>query len=683
VDIVLQNPSSPQTITLHPDDTGVVFNSITVQGGSYTLQGPAKNARQALVLVAGASLDTQNGSSLAIGPDPLSSPDANSLSLKFLGSTTKTGAGILVLNNDTVLYAVHQPTLQPFHISGGTVTLGASVDMDQSLLEVDAPTRLVVSDKFMPTVGSLTGSPTGSGTIQIGVNPGQTAHTGLTIFTPQGESDVFNGVITGQGGTIIYTGLGSITLGDINASNSGLFNVSVSSGSLVVNGVLNAQQLLVVQGLSPGSLLVNGVLNAQNLIVNSGATFGGLATMNFSGPVQFASGATFAAVSNGTAPGQFTKLTDTDSSDANPVNLGGSTLALSLGNTYIPAWNDTFTLISSAHGITGHFANVANNGIVFANGFPFQVNYNSTSVTVKALLLTTTQLQSSPNPSNPGQGVTFTAKVTVTGNGSPVIAGFVSFFEGPLSNLTLLAGPVPVNPGTGTAVSPSITSLALGSDPIWAAFSGVPGAYGPSAANLTQTVAVAQPTVTNLFISAPSFFVGQQILLAAAVQSGGAPVTEGSVNFATTTGIFLGNSPVGANGVAFVVTTALPAGSYSFIAAYIPPPGSRFLASPSNSVTATVNLYPTSTALILTSQRQRRRTRFFLNASVSSPTPGSPPISGMVAFERNGTVIGGVALVGGRARLFIGTSRPRSVSFTAIFQANGTFDTSTSNTLSF
>jgi hypothetical protein len=412
-DIVFSNPSSPQTITLHAEDAGLVFESITVQGGSYTLQGPTKNASQELILAAGASLDTQNGSSLAICPDRLSSPDANSLSLNLLGSTTKIGTGTLLLANDLFLYAVPAGTLEPFHISAGTVTLGADTSMDQSLLQVDTGTRLVVSENFIVTVGSLSGS----GTAQIGVNPGQTDTTQLNIFTPQGESDVFSGVINGQGGSIVKIGTGSITLGSVNPVGSGLFNVSVSSGTLLVNGALNAQKLLVV----------------------SGATFGGLGTMDFSNLVQFGSGATFAAVANGTAAGQFTRLTDTDAIDTNSVNLGSSTLSLSLG--YAPAQGDSLPLISAAKGITGRFANASNGQTFTVSGVPFQVNASATAFTLALPRPTAaTQLFVLFQPSVPVvMGNTFKVVVAVlTSSGS-----LATSYSGPA---TLTLAPLATNP---------------------------------------------------------------------------------------------------------------------------------------------------------------------------------------------------------------------------------------------
>jgi hypothetical protein len=287
------------------------------------------------------------------------------------------------------------------------VTLGAFANMFQSLLQVDTGSRLVVSDKFKPTVGSLSGG----GTIQIGVNPGQTNTTGLFIYTPQGESDVFSGVINGQGGTIYMAGPGSLTLGSVNAGNSGLFGLSIGTGSLLVNGVLNAQQLLVL----------------------SGATFGGPARMNFSGSVNFFSGATFAAVANGTAAGQFTHLADTDTSDPNPIDLGGSSLSLSLG--YAPAKGDSFTIVSAANGIAGQFANAANGQIITVNGVPFNVGASGTAVTLAVPSITATHLVSTtPPPGTITAGTPFGLTVKAeddSGNVDPSYSGVVTITANP------------------------------------------------------------------------------------------------------------------------------------------------------------------------------------------------------------------------------------------------------------
>jgi hypothetical protein len=485
VDIVLQSLASPQTLTLGAADTGLVFDSFTVQGGSYTLQAPSQNDFQ-LVFADGASLATDNGSSLTTTP-----------SLKLLGSTTKTGTGTLVIDSGTALYAAPAPTLQPFHISGGSVTMGRSVTLDQSLMQLDAGTRLVVSENVIALVGSLTGS----GTVQVGVNAGMTSTTIFEIDPPQGESDVFSGVIEGQGGQLFKLGDGSSTLGSVNANQSGLFKVGVLSGSL----------------------LVNGVLNAQSLQVQPGATFGGLATMNFSGTVTFESGATFAATINGTAPGQFTHLNDTDTTDPNPVNLGGSTLSLSLG--YVPANGDSNTIVSAAHGITGQFANASNGQTITVNGVPYFVNASAPSVTLTVSSSPATMLVvTSPPPGTITAGTPFGLTVQAVDNSGHVDLSYSGVVT------------VTANPGGNTFTTTASHGVAT--------FSGLilntPGAY-----TLQVTASGLTATTTNPFnvtpvvsIPTPPVVLGQRVLLKQKLNKKGKkvgkPVFQGFVlNYST------------------------------------------------------------------------------------------------------------------------------------------------------
>jgi hypothetical protein len=375
---------------------GLVLNSITVQGGAYTLQGPA-GADHVLTVAAGASIDTQNGSTLAVCPDRLTGTNKNSISLNLLGGTIKSGTGILLLNNDIVRYVSPQAPLQPFHVTGGTVTLGADVNMYQSLVQLDTGTKLVVSDQFKPTVGNLSGS----GTLQIGVNPGHTDLTGLFFDPPQAESDVFSGAINGPGGTLYMAGDGSLTIGSINTSQSGLFDVSLASGTLLANGAINAHQL----------------------VVTGSATFGGPATMNFSGTVTFISGSTFAPVFNGTATGQFTRLTDSDTTDPSPVNLGGGTLSLSLG--FIPPASSSFTLISSPNGLTGQFANAINGQPFTVNGVSFNFNASSTTVTLAVPSVSAPHLVvTSPPPGTIAAGTAFGLTVKAVDSSGNVEANY-------------------------------------------------------------------------------------------------------------------------------------------------------------------------------------------------------------------------------------------------------------------
>src|SRR5205814_1496024 len=90
-----------------------------------------------------------------------------------------------------------------------------------------------------------------------------------------------------------------------------------------------------------------------------------------------------------------------------------------------------------------------------------------------------TALSSSLNPSVFGQSVTFTA--TVTGNGSAVTQGSVTFKEG----VTVLAGPTALN-ASGQAFF-STSNLSAGSHTITAEYSGSTN-FSPSSGSVSQTV---------------------------------------------------------------------------------------------------------------------------------------------------------------------------------------------------
>lgn len=99
---------------------------------------------------------------------------------------------------------------------------------------------------------------------------------------------------------------------------------------------------------------------------------------------------------------------------------------------------------------------------------------------------TTTTISSSHDPSVFGQTVTVTALVTNGGSGTSIPTGTVTFTEG----ATTLASAVPVD-GTGHA-SFTLSSLAVGSHPITATFSGTAG-WGSSSGNDSALPQVVNP----------------------------------------------------------------------------------------------------------------------------------------------------------------------------------------------
>ena len=231
VDITFSTTATDQTITLQSDDTGLQFSSLTVAGGTYTLQGPTTNGNQQLTLAAGAtvSLDMTKGASLTICPPSPGSLGANSLALNFLGATTLSGGGVLTFNNGAVSYSGNPVSLLPLTVDGSILTLGSSASFAKSLLQLANRGDLVVNDGVSPSVGSLTGT----GTIQLSVAGGKTGTTGLIVNTPSGESDQLLGNVQGPGGTITMAGAGSLVIARINPVTSALIrSCSMSSRAI-------------------------------------------------------------------------------------------------------------------------------------------------------------------------------------------------------------------------------------------------------------------------------------------------------------------------------------------------------------------------------------------------------------------------------------------------------------------
>ena len=152
---------------------------------------------------------------------------------------------------------------------------------------------------------------------------------------------------------------GSQTLGNINpTAGPGPFNLSATFGTLLMNGTINAQNLLVSPptGFTPPSA---ARLREHRPRSTCPARPPSTAEPRTPWP------------STGRTAGQYTKLTSTDLTDPNPIDLGGSTLAASLGGGYAPALGDVITIVSAANGITGQFGNAPNGSTIQVSGVSF------------------------------------------------------------------------------------------------------------------------------------------------------------------------------------------------------------------------------------------------------------------------------------------------------------------------
>jgi hypothetical protein len=665
-DIKFQN-QSPQTITLSSADATLQINSLTLQGASITLQG-VQGQQQPLDLSSGVSVTTDTDGSLTFCPSLDSgSENANTLALNFSGGATINGPGGVSINNQSNDFPTNTPSaLRPIKIGGGPVTLGSSTGLIGSTINVNQGSMVVVPFNSVPNIGSLTGA----GPVEMQGRPD--GNTGLNFNVPGGATAEFDGVIEGSGGTITMNNAGNDadgpvgiqTIGSINPSGSGAYQVNVESGTLLVTNLLDT-----------GSYVDLGNSITPGLDVDSGATFGGPGSMNITGLTDFASGSTFAV--SVTSDNQYTQLTDTNSQSAS-VELDGSILAFTLG--YAPVQGDRYTIISDPDGtIDGQFAStsagpISNDGKFDVGGVPFQISYSSTAVTIVALAtVTTTQLKSSANPSEYGAPVTLTAHV---GSGAgPIATGAVTFSQG-----NMILGTVPVNSG-GTA-SLRTTSLRLGTNAITARYQGVDDETSdvlPSSSTSLSEIVAPDTTTTNIVSSANPSYPGLPVTFTANVTSSVVPVSVGTVTFSEG-GTVLGTVAISGDGTATFTTSSLAVGSDPITASFAATVMAR--TSSTTLSQAIVPYAPTVSVSLMAQKVGRRRTVYYLDAVVATTIPGALTPTGTVAFKRGTTQLGKATLnTNGVAMLKLGAVRPRKGLVTASYKGNGVFSAVTSRTV--
>jgi hypothetical protein len=187
---------------------------------------------------------------------------------------------------------------------------------------------------------------------------------------------------------------------------------------------------------------------------------------------------------------------------------------------------------------------------------------------------TTTTLGSSLNPTNYGQSVTLTAKVTSAG---PAPTGTVTFRNG-----SVILGTQTLN-GSGIATL-TTAKIPVGADSLTAAYNGDASNGKSVSAAITQTVRRASIHMALTSYPNPSAF-GTSVTFTAKLTSNGGLPSGQPVTFSYN-GVTLGTANVNSKGVATFSTTALPRGSDLVTAAYA---GTVDYSAASATVTQVVN----------------------------------------------------------------------------------------------
>jgi large repetitive protein len=276
-----------------------------------------------------------------------------------------------------------------------------------------------------------------------------------------------------------------------------------------------------------------------------------------------------------------------------------------------------------------------------------------------------TTLASAPNPSVPGQPVTFTATVICTGF-TPT--GSVTFaIDGAPGTPVALSG------GTATFTT---SSLSAGSHMVTASYTGDTNCAASTSTPLTQTVNQAGPGMTLTSSPSPST-PGQPVSFTATPPCLGALPT-GSIMFFDG-GSLIATMPLNSKAtppmVAFT-TSSLAPGSHSITATYSG--GGGCAAATSNTLTQIVGAAGYS--LMLTSSRNPSMPGQPVTFTATPSCPGFSP-TGIMTFTIDGTVGSPVKLIGGAASLASSSLAAGRHSVTAAYSGDGSCGAATSAVL--
>ena len=524
--------------------TGAAFTGSTSSPVSYTIN-PTGNATTTVLAT----------------PTP-ASPVTFGTSVNLSATVTSGVAGTITGNVqfESGGSAVGSP--QP--ISGGTASLTTTA------LPVGAPDSLTAV--YEPTGNTYATST--SGTVNYTVQP---AVTTTTLAAPTPTSPVYVGTSVSLNATVTSTVSGTIA-GTVQFESGGdpvgsAQTVSGGAASLTTTALpVGAPDVLtaVFTPTAGGNYATSTSTSVDYTVKALNATTTVLATPTPASPQPFGTSVALNATVSSTASGTVSGTVQFES-DGSPVGSpqtvsGG---AASLTTTALP--------VGAPDTVTAVYLPTAGNS--FATSTSTSVDY-----TVQPAGTTTTL--EPPTPTSPVYvGTSVTLNATVASSVSGTITGTVQFVSG----TTDIGGSQTVSAG---AASLTTTALPVGApDSLTAVFTPSNGTnYATSTSTpVTYTVQPLNATTTVLATPTPASpqLSGASVTLGATVNSTVSGTLSGSVQF------YSGTSPVGSpqtvsGGAASLTTTALPVGTDSLTAVYLPTAGNTFATSTSTPVTYTV-----------------------------------------------------------------------------------------------
>jgi outer membrane autotransporter protein len=272
---------------------------------------------------------------------------------------------------------------------------------------------------------------------------------------------------------------------------------------------------------------------------------------------------------------------------------------------------------------------------------------------------------SAPNPSTPGETVTFTAVVSARSVPVP-IEGSVDFFIDGASNV------VPIVDGVATLTKSNL-ALGIHSVDVVTENMSAPGVsyiqFLNGRTSFVHTVAHApkQPSVTTITSSPNPSELGQLVTITASVETASGQPADGTVNI-----VVAGRSQsrILTGGSASIELSDLAPGPYRIEAYFAGNAGTLESYAQATHVVNTPVGVPTVTTLAATPSPSEVNQPISLTATVTSS--GGVP-TGMVQFEIDGQASGAVPLVSGVAQLAVPSLPEGEHSFSALFQPDAPF----------
>jgi len=534
--------------------------------------------------------------------------------------------------------------------------------------QIDGPIGNVGDAGAFNNAGTFTKSAgTASGSTSFGVplnNSGEVVvQSGNLAF---GESAVNSGTVTVDSGTdltetgYLQTSGSTILMGGSLSGGA----ISISGGSLSGSGVINA----------------NVTDNAQ--VIPGGAGAAGLLTIN-GNYTQTAAGALDIELGGANAGSQYDQL-----AVSGTASLGG-TVNVSLINGFQPALGNSFQPLTFTSSV-GNFAYY--NGIVLGDRLILDPALNPSKLTLTVQPAVTSATLSAPSsPSVSGQGVTFTAAVTVAlppTTIDPVPTGTVAFYD---NGQSIGVATLSVINGQDQATFTTST-LSAASHSITAAYTSGDGNFVPSpvSAAVTQVVNKASTSTTLATSTSPSVY-GQTVTFTAIVTV----VSPGSTAVASPTGAvtFYDNGTSIGTGTLSVVngqdqvtfsTSALSTATHPITAAYTSGDGNFNASAHSASVSQVVNQDSTTTTAGASPNSANLGQLVTFTATVTANAPGSGMPTGSIDFFDTTTntdlTPGGVPLSSSTATFSTSSLTPGTHTIRASYSGDTDFITSTGST---